>query len=423
MIVRLSGLPSVRNIAKMMFGTGLAQIVTFLATPLLARLYGPDSFGQQSALLSIVGPMAALTTMAYPVAIVIARTDRDAAAFARLALLGSIAFSILGTALLFVEDMWLMRKLGLAELQALVLLIPALVILTTMNMSAGYMFVRGEQFGVYARAQVVASGVGTAAKLALGFLAPGTLSLIAGNALSYLVAPITLMRTTRRSGQATRLTVGELKNVVWSYRDFPLLRAPQNFISAVSQAVPVIALTSSFGPAAAGHYAVALSLTGAPVMLLGNAVQSVLYPKLTQAAQDGDNTSRLLLRSTLVLLALGAAFFVPIAAFGPWFFALLLGPEWTEAGVYAALLVPVLWTGLANRPAVALIPAINLQGGLLIYEILGTAAKIAAVYVGLWVIGSARWTVGLFSAAGAVAYVLLVLWVYLSNCAIERKSK
>ena len=90
----------------------------------------------------------------------------------------------------------------------------------------------------------------------------------------------------------------------------------------------------------------------------------------------------------------------------------MLGPEWREAGVYAALLVPLLWFGLANRPAVSLIPSLGLQRGLLIYELLTTAAKVAAILFGLFILDNARWTVGIFSAIGALAYLLLIGWVF-----------
>jgi O-antigen/teichoic acid export membrane protein len=175
--------------------------------------------------------------------------------------------------------------------------------------------------------------------------------------------------------------------------------------------MPIIGLTIGFGPASAGHYAMALALAGAPVMLMGNAVQSVLYPRLTEAAQARQDTSRLLVLSTLGLVALGAPFFLLIAFLGPPLIEALLGPEWREAGVYSALLVPWLWLGLANRPAVSLIPALGLQGGLLIYEVIGTAAKIAAIALGLIVLDNARWAVGIFSVVGALAYLLLISWV------------
>ena len=396
-----------------MLGSGLGQLVAFAAAPFIARLYGPESFGEQSALLAIVGPMVALTSMAFPIAIVIVRTDDEALALSRLAFWGSLVLSPVFTVLLLVNDMWLLRWFGLAEIGRYGALIPVLVVFLTMNMSAGYMMTRHGAFGLSARASVASAVIGSLSKLALGFANPGALSLIFGNALGYLVAPVMALRLSKRvPTKELRVSVSSMKAAALLNSDFPLFRAPQNFVAALSQAMPIIGLTAGFGPAAAGHYAIAMAIAGAPIMLIGNAVQSVLYARLIEAVRAEEDTSRLLLLSTLGLMAITAPFFFLIAAFGVPLFETVLGPEWREAGVYAALLVPLLWFGLANRPAVSLIPSLGLQRGLLIYELLTTAAKVAAILFGLFILDNARWTVGIFSALGALAYLLLIGWVF-----------
>lgn len=423
MLKRLAKKQFVQNVSKLMLGSGLGQLVSFAAAPFIARIYGPESFGEQSAVLSFVAPLAALTSMAFPIAIVVARTDDEAMALSWLAFWGSLILSSMTTLLLLANDMWLLHQMGLKEIGAYAALVPILVILTTMNMSAGYMMTRQGAFGLSAKAAVAAATIGNLSKLAFGVVSPGTLSLIAGNALGYLVAPVIAIRLRGQSAvKRPKLSIPELKATVVRHRDFPLLRAPQNFIAVVSQAMPVIGLTAGFGAAAGGHYAMAMALAGAPVMLIGNAVQSVLYPRLTAATHAGEDTSRLLLLSTLGLVALGAPFFLLIAFLGVPLFEILLGPEWREAGFYSVLLVPWLWLGLANRPAVSLIPALGLQRGLLIYEVIGTAAKAMAIAIGLFVFDNARWAVGSFSAIGALAYLLLIVWVVWKSWKSDEKQ-
>lgn len=405
-----------RDISKLALGAGLGQVVTMLAAPLIARQYGPESFGEQSALLSIASPLITLTSLAFPIAIVIARTDREALALARMAVLGSLILAPLATALFLFDGMWLLHLLGLEKIGAFVVLIPVLVVLITMNMSAGYIMARNGAHGLSAKASVTAATIGSFSKLALGAVWPGTLSLIVGNAISYLVAPLLTLRMRRRMATGSPgPSLSQLKDIAKRNRDFPLLRAPQNFVAALSQSLPVVGLTAGFGPETAGFYAIAIVLAGAPIGLVGNAVQSVLYPRLTEAAREGENTTKLLGRATLGLLLVGAPFFLIIAAFGPWLFATLLGPEWQEAGVYSALLVPWLWLGFLNRPAVSLIPALGLQHGLLIYELVTTAVKLLVILVCLNWFDSARWIVGIFSIVGAIAYFFLIVWVFWSS--------
>jgi O-antigen/teichoic acid export membrane protein len=402
-----------RDIGKLTLGAGIGQLITLMAAPIIARTFGPEAFGQQSAMMSIASPMVALTSMAFPIAIVISQSDREALALSRMAFLGSLIMAPLATAALLVNNMWLLRLMNLDAIGAFAILIPVIVVLNTMTMSAGYLMIRCGAYGHSAWASVSAAAVGSLSKLALGLAWPGAVSLIAGNALGYLVGPLMALPLRRRimAGQH-RQSSANIVELARRHRDFPLYRAPQNFIAAVSQSLPIVGLTAGFGAASAGHYAIAIAIAGAPIALVGNAAQSVLYPRLNEVDRTGGDVTRLLVRSTLGLFALGAPFFLAIAALGPWLFSLIFGPEWREAGVFSALMVPMLWMGLANRPAVSLIPTLGRQRGLLIYEILGTAAKISALLIGFVMFGSARWAVGVFSAVGALAYVLLIAWVF-----------
>lgn len=416
MLSRLNRSRLTKNVGKLILGSGLGQLVSFLATPLISRLYAPESVGEQTALLSLVAPIGALASLAFPIAIVLAREDREALALGHLAFWGSLIISSLATLILLINDMWLLRWMGLQEVGSYGLLIPILVVFVTMNQSATYLMTRYEAFGLSAKAAAASAVVSNMFKLAFGVASASTLSLIAGNALGYLVGPLMAYRLRgEKSSKVHRFSVAELKATAYRHRDFALLRAPQNVLSAFSQALPVIGLTVGFGSAAAGYYAMAMALTGAPITLIGNSVQSVLYPRLTAAAQTGENSSRLLLLSTLGLVVLGAPFFLLIAAVGEPLFRVLLGPGWGEAGVYSQLLVPLLWLGLANRPVVALVPALGLQHGLLIYEFIGIPIKAAAIAFGIFSLHDARLVVGIYALIGALAYLLLIIWVFLRS--------
>lgn len=416
--------PLIWNIGKLVLGAGLGQIITLIAAPLIARQFGPLSFGQQATVLSVAGPMVTLTSMAFPIAIVIARTDEEAHALSQLALMGSLIFAPFLTALLVINDMWALKQLGLESISQYTLLVPVIAVLTTINMSAGYLMTRSGSFNLSACATVGASLIGNVTKLVLGGFWPNTLSLLIGNAVGYLIAPLLALRLrVHRSRKIAYEAPDQLWTIARSHWDFAFLRAPQNFLVAISQSIPIIGLTACFGPEAAGYYALATALATAPVSLIGNAVQAVLYPRLNEISLAGGDTTKLLIKSTVCLLVAGSPFLAVTAMLGPWLFATVMGPEWQEAGVYSAFLSLWLWLGLANRPAVSAIPILGIQGGLLLYEVIGTIAKLGAVIAGYGVFGSARWTVGIFSITGAVAYALLIVWVIRKSAKVRRRNQ
>lgn len=422
MIEHLKQRKLVRDVGKIFVGAGLGQAITFLAAPVLSRLYDPESFGLQSALLALVSPLVVLTSMAFPIAIVVARSDEDAAALDRLALIGGLVASPLAAGALLLGNGWLLHRLSLAEAQPYVWLMPLLVLATTLNMSASHHMTRAQAFGLMSQSSIAAAAISSLSKIVLGFLVPGALSLIAGNLIGYLVPSVMARRLNRAAPFMARADLARMMRVAREHRDFPLFRAPQNFVWTLAQSLPVIFLTSGFGPAVAGQYAVAMALAGAPVVLIGNTVQSVLYPRLTEAVQAGKPVSSLLWMATVALMVAGLVVFLPIVLFSADMFELILGSPWREAGQYAALLTPWLFFTLASRPAIAVIPALKLQRDLLIFEILNSGLKAVALVAGMIYLQTATGALLMFSISGGISYMFLMVWVWRAEVQNSKKT-
>jgi O-antigen/teichoic acid export membrane protein len=111
------------------------------------------------------------------------------------------------------------------------------------------------------------------------------------------------------------------------------------------------------------------------------------------------------------MMAIAALPFLVIVLIGPTLFSFVFGLGWETAGTYAQWLAPWLFLQFINKPAVAAIPPLRLQGGLLVYELFSTGAKVAAMFVGLRMFNDAVLGIALFSASGVVAYVWLIGWV------------
>lgn len=412
------------NVIKLTFSTGLAQSITMLATPLIARQYGPSAFGEQSILLSVAGLLSIATSMSFPLAIVVAEDDREAGALRLLALGGGLIFTPLIIASSFVNEAWVLTFFGIAGLAHLAFFVFIATILLIANTSGSYMLIRRSDFDLSAKLSIASSLTGNAVKIILGALAPSTIALILANFIGYLVVPLAVnwrYRLTNRSiGLVSR---SELASVAFRYRDFPYWRTPQNFINAASQSLPIFALASAFGPASTGQYAVALAIISAPATLIGNSIQSAFYPRINTALQEGADVASLLKRLTFVTMLVAIPPFLLIGLFGTMIFQLFLGTEWADAGTFASVLAPWVWLGVANKPVVAAIPGLNLQRDLLLYELVSTSLKVVAIYLGVHSFRDPTWTIILFSGVGSAAYVFLIAWVLIvSNRARARHA-
>jgi hypothetical protein len=66
-----------KNILILMTGTVSVQLMNFLLTPIITRLYSPEAFGALGLFLSIIGIVVVVAALSYPTAIVIGKSELE----------------------------------------------------------------------------------------------------------------------------------------------------------------------------------------------------------------------------------------------------------------------------------------------------------------------------------------------------------
>lgn len=405
-VKRLQTSHFVRNVAIVGGGIAAAQAIALIFMPFLTRLYGPESFGVAAAFAAIVSIITPMATMGYAGAIVMPDDDDDAAAVARLSILCGLILVPLSLIAVYLGKPWLAGWTGMEKTPDMLYLIPVSLLVVAFLSVANQSAIRAHLFKAKARAYVESTLLTNGGKLIGGILAPSGLLLIiltlVGQVLNFMMQ---MLRVPRK---------GVLKPTNWfgfkgvraaavSQRDFAIYRMPQSILNAASVGLPTILLASLFGVATAGQYSLAVLVLAAPVMLLGQAVGEVFYPKITRAiTQKSPKAYRLLLQVTVVLLAIGVIPFGMMFLWGDYFFALIFGAEWELAGKYSQWLALWLLSTLVSGASVAALPALRLQRFLLIREIISVVLRAVALYVGFSVFQSDLIAVALFSIAGVL---------------------
>jgi len=429
MIERITGSRFVRNVLIVASGTAGAQAINMAFAPFITRLYGPEAFGLLGtflATLAIVMPVAALT---YPIAIVLPEKDHDAHRLAKLSALLAATLSLLVLFVVLIGGDRLTAVFGLEALDGFLVLIPLAMLFAAGQQIFEQLLIRRKQFKPIARVAIAQSLTLNLAKTGAGGLYPvgGTLIVLAtaGQALhSFFLWLCVRARAGNIAAERQEIdalgTSSQPDKNLWglakAYRDFPLFRAPQVMINALSQGLPVLMLASFSGPAAAGFFSLGKTVLGVPVVLLGKSVGDVFYPRVVEAAQKKDPVLPLLLKATGLLAGVGFLPFLLVVAFGPWLFSLVFGAEWGMAGEYARWLSLGLFFGFLNRPSVMTIQTLGLQHLFLAYEIVSLAVRVLALFVGFVVFDSDLVAVALFSLAGVILNSFLIgLVMYKSN--------
>jgi len=405
-----------RNVTILVSGTAGAHAITIVFAPFLTRIYGPEAFGLLGTFMAIVSVATPLAALAYPIAIVLPREDSDALGLVRLSTFLSFLMALLATAILAVMGGWLTKALGTQEVAGCLFLIPVAMLFAAWTQVAHQWLIRKGEFAAIARSVVVHSLMLNGSKAGLGLLNPIGAVLIVLATLGHAVHAFMLYFAARRcySPPVDEVKMNKpmaLMNLAKEQCDFPLYRAPQNFINAASQALPVLMLAAFFGPVAAGFYTLAKMVMGMPSALIGKGINDAFYPKITAAAYNGEDIVRLIVQATGVLLAVGVVPFGVVVIFGPWIFGFIFGEDWIIAGEYARWLALFFLFNFINKPAVAAVPVLKIQRGLLIYEVFSTGTKVLGFILGFYWFDSDLWAIALFSVIGVIAYSAMILWI------------
>ena len=205
-----------------------------------------------------------------------------------------------------------------------------------------------------------------------------------------------------------------IQKAALDYKDFASYRMPQSIINAATLGLPVILLTNFFGSAAAGQYSLTVLVLGAPIMLLGQSIGEVFYPKITQAIINNEvSAKKILIKSTLILALCSLFVFLPVVFFGSIIFPLIFGEEWLRAGQYAQWISIWLIGVLASRTCIAAFPVLKLQRYLLIQEIMSVFLRTLALYIGFKYFESDLVAIALFSLVGFFLMICMVLVTYI----------
>ncbi|HSN50155.1 MAG TPA: oligosaccharide flippase family protein [Bacteroidales bacterium] len=340
---RIKGSEFLRNTFQLVIGTGIAQMITILISPVITRLYSPEAFGSFSFFIAVVGAFVLIATLRYEVAIVFPPEEKEAVNIAVIS--GIIAFVFSLVLLAGVLLLWFFYPPYRAIepfLRHGLFLLPLMVLFLSVSNIIQNWLVRQKRFRTISISKVINSFANNGLILLFGLAGAGVWGLVFGNFiglilfLSYLVYRLFV----EDKPKAKLYDRSSLKTLARRYRDLPTSNTFQALLELV-QASGIIYLSRIFFTSATvGLYALSLRILQAPLWLIGSSISQV-YMK--EAAEKVNKSVPL--RPTLInTLKLGVLTALPILigllVAGPWLFSVVFGENWREAGVYARILSP-----------------------------------------------------------------------------------
>lgn len=361
-------------------GTAIAQAITIVSMPILSRLYSPADFGKLSFFLAISGIVATLITLRYEAAVVLPKRDQDAGTLMLISLM-SVAFisaALFLVSIIFEEQIryWL----GDLKVDSTLPLALTMAVFSAILAIGSAWLNRHKRFRVMANIRVLQSGGIAVFSLIFGLFPLMTFGgLIASQLLICLFISLTVIFLTKNI-----LKLWEKDRVIAiaaQYKSSPKYLLPTALLDVATLQLPILLITTSFGPESAGQFGMAMRVLAVPAAVLGSAVGLVFLQKVAAIIHDDIAMVRVIyFKVSFVLFIVGILPAMLLAFWGESLFVYLLGQSWGASGQIAEILIISSFIYFVFSPTSAVLQVLGEQQVLLAFGVIQLIYRVGAAF-------------------------------------------
>lgn len=392
----------IKHVAQLMTGTAAAQIVVMAFMPFLSRLYTTVEFGILATFTSIVALVSAIATLRYDMAIMLPKSDRDAAILKNTATWIAFLIGIVTTIACLLLGRPVAEMMNTPN-AAPWLALAGIAAFTIAEIGAlTYWLNRHSRYSQMASNRVLQSGATAVVQLGLAFVKPlGAGGLILGTIVGQAVSIFGLRRRARDLKDYPTPTMAERRRMVSRYRRMPLWNAPTALVDAVRlNGINLVIGALSMG--ALGQFSMAWRMVEIPSALIGTALAQVFFQRLSVIPRG--RMTKAVISSVWRSALFGLVPFGLVFALSPWLFPFVFGASWADAGHFAQALTPWLFMNLITSPISTIFVVTERQHVSLLFSIVYTAVPLGI----LLTLGQGDLMFAVFLMGGAMAAMLLV---------------
>ena len=292
-----------RDIIRLGGGTALGQLCVVAVAPALTRLYTPIDFALVGLVAAFVGFAAVAVGLRYDLAIVDARTDREAHILLFGAILSAIPVSLISS---FIY-LWMIyyRVLTFEKLPPWTAgLVFITLLLSGLFISCRLWCARVADFHIVSRALVL-QGVGRAVfPLLLAPLHWGWVGLLSGEVVGRVLGVFGMVFRAINACrvQLATVTSAEIRKTLVAHRQYPLVMLPSSLLDALQGFLPLPIILTLFGPLNAGQFVLVARVSAMPMTLIAASVSDVYHSRIADIAHNSPQNTELVFREVALHL-------------------------------------------------------------------------------------------------------------------------
>ncbi|MBP1962306.1 lipopolysaccharide biosynthesis protein [Paenibacillus aceris] len=414
----------VKSVLLITGGTVLAQVINYLVSPIITRLYLPEEYGVLAAYAAVIGMLSVLGSLRYESSIAIAENENVAINMVAVSIIILLSITIIISIILAFVSQPLLQLLGLDILYKYKLFISfGLFFIGLYNIFIQLAY-RERDFKTISNTKLSQSIVQNTLNIFLGSFGFGSVGLIVGKIAGQSAGMVSLSKPILKRTTLEKISKKEMLWGVKRYKNFPLFSTPSQFLNAAGIQLPLFFLTAFFGTQVTGLYGLATTVINMPVTLIGNSISDVFYSEAANIGkrdpQKLKSLSRILLKK---LFLIGIIPMCIVLLLGPSLFSLAFGDMWRDAGVYAQLISISVFSRLVFMPISRVYEVFERQKEAFFLDTARLVLVLFAFAISKILLLNSFWTVGIYSSALSLVYFNTFLMSQkILNDEIKKKS-
>ncbi len=343
-----------RNVSSQILGTGMAQALPFLATPLLTRLYTEEDWAVYTSFFAVASIFAEAIGGKYHLAIVLPKAEETARKLFALSVYLTLAYAL---AIALILPFF--HRFFPETLNKVLFYVPLYVLFFGIWTAFINVSIRHKTFTTNAVAKVLQAIGYIVAAIGLGFSKVITFGLVIAKIVGTIVSWVFLSRKSPIKFEL--LPFKSLKEVAQTYIDYPKYGIWPSFLNTTSLQAMVLILTQFYTTKDLGYFGLTFTVLSAPLALIGASYKDVFYQKIATLMNERRYKEALVFfkKSALALLVMGIPICLILYFFGEPLFGFVFGDKWSTSGVFASILAFSFVAKLVVSPLSSIFNATN----------------------------------------------------------------
>lgn len=317
------------------FWTVIAQVITFLISPITTRIFSAEEFGFYTLISSVVSMVMPILSMKFDSLIVSEkrRVEANKAVILSFFIMVFISFSVV--ILYYIYSIY--TGIGISLVQ-LILFLLILIVTGVSNVGVAYAN-RNREYSLIGKYNFLRSVFQNILLILLGimnFSVNGMLcALFIGNFFGLFKIMKTIPIFELKELKADKL---EYKKFFIENMNLVKYSFPAHFVNSLSYTILNFLITSLYGTSVFGYYSLSFRVLGLPLTLVTQNVAKVFFQNASDEWNNESSIEKTLKKNSIGLCAIAIPFVLFSYFFAPNIFSIIFGENWVTTGNYVKIL-------------------------------------------------------------------------------------